>query len=302
MHGRLAYTQYVVFTLLINKVLDLLQFLYSQKHTHTAYTTRNSTNTHLKKQHTQYAVRDQQKHHIYQSQQINHKSTINTTHTTHPRPTKTTNNKPPHKEQHHTNTFPTYHKPYTTTYHNYNITIIITLILISWLSPIPITQQAHLPITPTLHPTINIILQPDPLSPNMRHIIHPHYKITHTYTITHTTYLKIHTLAHHINLHNTPTHSIKVTLTISPIITIMHIGHMYYITHMHHKNPKLNVLAYYAWNNSILLLQHGDIELNPGPSLTSIHTLPQTYLQSPTHTYTHPYIHQVILASPNKLT
>ena len=160
--------------LIMNKVFIFLQFLYSQKHTHIPYTTRNTTNTHLEKEHTLHTFRDQEKYPTHQSSQTNHKPTANTTHTATPQqwPTKTTNNKPLHKQQHHINTYLTHHKLYTTKQHTHNITIIITLIIINWLSSILINQQAHFPISPIIYITINTILQLDPLSLNMNHILH----------------------------------------------------------------------------------------------------------------------------------
>ena len=60
---------------------------------------------------------------------------------------------------------------------------------------------------------------------------------------------------------------------------MIHIGNIYYITHTHHKKPIIKIITYYTWNNSTLILLHGDIELNPGPLSTILKNLPKEYTQ-----------------------
>ena len=74
------------------------------------------------------------------------------------------------------------------------------------------------------------------------------------------------TLIHQQNKHNYP---------ISIINTISHIGNIYFLTK--HKKPKMTIIQYHTWNNSSLILLHGDIELNSWPLSTLLHNLPHEY-------------------------
>ena len=70
-------------------------------------------------------------------------------------------------------------------------------------------------------------------------------------------------LSHH-------TRTLNITTTTTPISTITFIGNIYYITHTHtHTIKPQKLRPYYTWNNSAILLQHGDIETNPGPKKNS---------------------------------
>lgn len=61
--------------------------------------------------------------------------------------------------------------------------------------------------------------------------------------------------------------------------TIIYIGPIHYITHIHLKSPKYKIPHYYTWNNAIFILLSGDIEKHPGPLAQLIVNLPAYYSQ-----------------------
>ena len=160
-----------------------------------------------------------------------------------------------------------------------------------WLSFIPTIHQVHSPSPQYMHPPTNqtndMTPKSNPLPPNIHHLPHAHNIGTYTYPTTCTRLPNIPTHIQHKSNQVYIIHTTNSTITIPPIHSITHIGHIYYITHTHYKNPKIRSINYYTWNNSLLLLQHGDVEPNPGPPSNIFKTLHNKNTQSPTHYWQH---------------
>lgn len=106
-----------------------------------------------------------------------------------------------------------------------------------------------------------------PTSPWTHYIIYIHHKVTHLH-------FNPHLISSNVPIIFNDTYIPNLTSTIYLTNTITAIGNIYYIPHIHQKTPKIKIIKYY---NSILLLQHGDVEPHPGPSSKILKTLPQEY-------------------------
>ena len=90
------------------------------------------------------------------------------------------------------------------------------------------------------------------------HIHHPPHKASTTLQYSN----------HNHSTHNTHNYTQNTLLKqntpqIPPIIFTTYISSTQYITYIH-LNPPKSKITYYIWNNAILILQRGDIEIHPG--------------------------------------
>lgn len=69
-----------------------------------------------------------------------------------------------------------------------------------------------------------------------------------------------------------------------PINSTYYIGTLYYISHIKFRNPKLQTIHHYIWNN--LILQGRDISRNPSPSPPILKQMPKNF-QTKTITILH---------------
>lgn len=141
-----------------------------------------------------------------------------------------------------------------------------------------ITLLITLTYAHTYHLSPHITTHTTTPTPNIEHTIHkstttsPYHKYTPPSNTKNT------------SQHTTPQ---KPPPTHTPINNINNIGTICHTTHSHHKTPKTKIIQYYTWNNSILILICGDIQLNPGPlsyiikNLTTNTTPLKTYLERP---------------------
>ena len=146
---------------------------------------------------------------------------------------------------------------HTKSHHQPNKILSCNLILTTWISHFPTTNQPNT----TNHNTHGSQNQPiiihttiDTLPPTLQHLTYTHnmfshtiHKDPHTTTIQETKHQKL----------KPPTHLDKK------------------LTHTHQKPSKTKNIHYYTWNISTIILLSGDIQLNPGPITNILKNFPQ---------------------------
>ena len=166
--------------------------------------------------------------------------------------------------------------------HHLNKFMIYNLTLTPWLSSLYTTNHIQHPIQNTYvlqNQAHDINPQWILITNIMHHIIYTHHKATHIYLNSSNIPLNIPTISNHTRIPN-------LIPTTTLINTTNFMGHIYYITHIQYKTPKIKTIKYYTWNNSALILQHGDVEPNPGPILKTLKNPPQSHTQKHNQSFT----------------